>query len=261
MRDTPLDPYEDLPRDVVVTANDYPARFVYPVHAHRRGQFAFAATGVASVVTESGNWVVPPGRGFWVPAGVSHSMRMSGPVTMLNAFIRPEAAGAARLPTECQVLGVSPLLRDLLVEATDVEPVYAEDQRAGRIMALLLDEIAAMRPLGLNAPLPAEPRLARLCRAVLDEPSLEVDIDEMARRAGMSRRSFTRAFRRETGTSFALWRQQACLLSAIVRLGEGEQVTQIALDLGYGSTSAFSAAFRRVLGASPSRYLKRVADR
>ncbi|MEN4957260.1 helix-turn-helix domain-containing protein [Stenotrophomonas indicatrix] len=50
------------------------------------------------------------------------------------------------------------------------------------------------------------------------------------------------------------WRQQVCLLAAIERLGQGQAVTRVALDLGYASPSAFSAAFRRVLGCSPSRY-------
>ena len=31
----------------------------------------------------------------------------------------------------------------------------------------------------------------------------------------MSRRAFTRLFRRETGMSFMAWRQQACLLCAL----------------------------------------------
>ena len=45
MRNSLLDPYEDLPRDVVVTSNDYATASTFPRHAHRRGQFAFAARG------------------------------------------------------------------------------------------------------------------------------------------------------------------------------------------------------------------------
>ncbi|MHB8914543.1 MAG: helix-turn-helix domain-containing protein [Thiobacillus sp.] len=32
----------------------------------------------------------------------------------------------------------------------------------------------------------------------------------------------------------------------------------VALDLGYASPSAFCAMFRRMLGASPARYLRRI---
>ena len=76
----------------------------------------------------------------------------------------------------------------------------------------------------------------------------------MARQVGMSRRTFTRLFRQQTGISFVEWRQQACLLAAVVRLGHGEAITRVATDLGYSSPSAFTSAFRRVLGEAPSRY-------
>ena len=159
------------------------------------------------------------------------------------------------LPAHCRVIGVSLLLHALLLEAVDLPAEYALDGRDGRVMALLLDEIAAMPALALNTPLPRDPRLARLCRALIAAPALEIDIDAMAHKAGMSRRSFTRLFRQQTGMSFSAWRQQACLLAALTRLGGGESITQVALDLGYSSPSAFTAAFRRVLGAAPSRYL------
>ena len=70
----------------------------------------------------------------------------------------------------------------------------------------------------------------------------------------MGRRAFTRAFRRETGMSFAEWRQQACVLVALPRLAAGDQVTSIALDLGYESPAAFATMFKRLLGVAPSRY-------
>jgi AraC-like DNA-binding protein len=255
MRDTLLDPYEDLPRDVVVTANDYAPGETFPMHAHRRGQFAFAARGAISVATPRGRWLVPPQRACWVPAGVAHDMTMSGPVTMLNTFIAQAAADAAGLPDQCGVYGVSALLGQLLAEAVDVPPLYARDGRDGMLMGLLVAEIASMPRLSLHAPLPADPRLARVCRRVFDAPSITRDLDGVAAEAGMSRRTFTRLFRAQTGVSFAAWRQQVCLLAAVARLGEGQPVTRVALDLGYASPSAFASAFRGVLGDAPSRYV------
>lgn len=73
----------------------------------------------------------------------------------------------------------------------------------------------------------------------------------------MSRRAFTRLFRREAGLSFAAWRQQACLVAALPRLLVGESVTSVAIDLGYGSPSTFTTMFKRILGAAPRRYLSR----
>lgn len=256
MRNTLLDPYEDIPRSVVVTANDYPASSTFPWHSHRRGQFAFASRGAISLATPEGNWLVPPQRGCWVPAGVVHEMTMSGAVTMVNTFISDEAARAAGLPTRCSVYGVSPLLRQLLDQAIDLPALYEDDGRAGKLMTLLVAEIATMPQLSLNAPLPADARLARVCRRIFDSPLITIGLDAAAAEAGMSRRTFTRMFRAQAGVSFGEWRQQVCLIAAIKRLSLGQPVTRIALDLGYASPSAFATAFRRVLGKTPSQYIE-----
>ncbi|NER59040.1 AraC family transcriptional regulator [Pseudomonas sp. MAFF212428] len=260
MRESPVDPYANTTRDAVVTANDYADGQHFAEHTHPRGQFAYAACGVITVYTDQGNWVVPPQRAIWVPAGVPHAMSMNGPVTMLNTYIDSAAATRLGLPAQCQVSGVSALLRQLLGEAMDVPTLYAEQSRDGHLMHLLLHEIAGMQPLSLNAPLPREPRLAEACRHLLAQPSLEVGIEAMSRQVGMSRRTFTRLFRQQTGISFVEWRQQACLLSAVVRLGNGEAITRVATDLGYSSPSAFTSVFRRALGQAPSRYFAKAGS-
>lgn len=255
MRNTRVTAYEDTPRDIVATGNDYAPNRVLPSHVHKRGQLLYAATGVLSVTTAAGGWVVPPRRALWIPPGVAHEVRMSGAVSTRSAYVRREVVERLGLPDRCRVIHVAPLLHALLMEAVDLPAEYALDGRDGRVMALLLDEIAAAPELPLSTPLPSDPRLARLCRALLEAPALEIDIDAMAHKAGMSRRSFTRLFRQQTGMSFSAWRQQACLLVALTRLGGGESITQVAVELGYSSASAFTAAFRRILGAAPSRYL------
>lgn len=246
--------YDDTHCDVVVTRKAFADGELFPMHSHRRGQFAYAACGVITVATESGNWAVPPLRAVWVPAQLAHAMQMRGPVTMLNAYIRPQAAQQVGLPRHCQVFAVSPLVQQLLEKAVEVPAHYPQQGRDACLMGLLLHEIADMPGLSLNAPIPTEPRLARACKAFLAAPSLQTGIDGMAQLASMSRRTFTRQFRLHTGISFIEWRQQACLLDAVVRLGKGEPVTRVALALGYSSPSAFATVFKRVLGEAPSRY-------
>jgi quercetin dioxygenase-like cupin family protein len=85
MRNARVIHYEDTPRDVVITGNDYAAHFVLPRHAHRRGQLLYATTGVVTVITDGGSWVVPPRRALWIPAEVAHEVRMSGAVSTRSA--------------------------------------------------------------------------------------------------------------------------------------------------------------------------------
>ena len=111
-------------------------------------------------------------------------MTMTGPVTMLNTFVSGAAAQEAGLPEQCGVYGVSALLRQLIDDAIDLPALYDVDGRAGKLMALLVAEIATMPRLSLHAPLPADARLAKVCRHLLASPSIAADLDQVAADAG-----------------------------------------------------------------------------
>jgi AraC-like DNA-binding protein len=252
MRAANPDDYEDVPRPIVAIGNDYPPAFELAPHRHRRAQLLYAAQGVVSVSTPHGAWAAPPERAVWIPAGVSHSVKMVGEVRTRSVLVTPEACPARG--KRCEVLAVSPLLRSLLIEAVDAPDVYDLAGRDGLVMALLAAEIERAPVVPLAVPFPASAGLAARCAAFLAEPDARATIDDWAAALGVGRRAFTRAFRRETGMSFSAWRQQACLLAALSRLAAGDPVTTIALDLGYDSPAAFSSMFKRLTGVAPSRH-------
>ena len=78
MRNTHIDLHDALDRALVAIGNDYPAGHLLDAHAHRRAQLLYGATGVMLVLSEDGGWVVPPQRAVWIPAGVTHQVRMLG---------------------------------------------------------------------------------------------------------------------------------------------------------------------------------------
>jgi AraC-like DNA-binding protein len=78
----------------------------------------------------------------------------------------------------------------------------------------------------------------------------------------MSGRTLARRFEAEMGMGLRSWRRRLRLFKAIELLGGGLSVTQTAMELGYGSTSAFVYAFRTEMGCSPQAYMRgRLADR
>jgi AraC-like DNA-binding protein len=246
------DTLADTPRPLVAVGNDYPPSFELDWHSHERGQLLYAAAGVVVVSTPQGVWIAPPERAVWTPAGTPHAVRMVGSVSTHGMmFDRPAAVPMGPV---CRVLSVSPLLRSLLIAATDIPVEYDVDGRDGLVMDLLRALAARAPVVPLAAPFPASPALAARCHAFLEQPRPHDTIDDWCDALGMGRRAFTRAFRRETGMSFGVWRQQACLVVALPRLMAGEPVTTVALDLGYDSPAAFSTMFRRLLGVSPNQY-------
>lgn len=162
----------------------------------------------------------------------------------------------------------SGLLRDVLVRLLD----EATGQRIGSAFAmrqyaqlLLLEVLRAYAgqgdlPRGLLR-LHADLRLRPALGLMHAEPGRTWGLDELARAAAMSRTSFAERFHDIAGvpplTYLARWRMllaQRALRDSDARVGE------LALELGYGSESAFSTAFKRVVGESPSRYRTRVRE-
>jgi AraC-like DNA-binding protein/mannose-6-phosphate isomerase-like protein (cupin superfamily) len=222
---------EAIPRAVVAVGNEYPTGHQHPAHSHQRSQLLFAERGTMLVWTEQGAWMVPPAQGIWIPGGTVHSITMIGDVATRSVYLEPHAW--SRGPPVCQVVDVGPLLGQLLIAAVDIPTEYDQHGRDGRLMMLLIDEIAAAPVLPFTVPLPRHEKQALRCSEFLKSPTMSDTIDDWSRNLALSRRSFTRLFRRETGLSFADWQRRACLLSALPRLSQGEQVTSIALDLGY----------------------------
>ena len=244
---------ETRPERIVAVGNSYPAGHKHPIHRHRRNQLLYASTGVMVVGTEQGTWVVPPQRAIWIPGGVEHEIRMIGDVCTRSVYLKDGAI--AKAPNRCQVLGVSPLLSRLLMEAVDLPVAYEADDRANHIMRLILLGLRSSVELPLCVPIPTHARLASKRRRSLAKPNSRDTIDDWAVALHMSRRAFVRLFRQETGTSPSAWRQQAIVVVALSRLLSGEMVTAVAIDYGSSNSGAFSSMFDRVTGATPTDYL------
>jgi AraC-like DNA-binding protein len=239
-------------RPVMGFADDYPAGFFDPLHSHERSQLSYSVSGVTCIITEESSFILPPRRAMWIPAGMRHEVHCRAPVSSCTLYIDP---ALDRQPRRCRVFDVSDLVKAMIFEVGHFSTGYDLEGREGRIVRLLLDEIERMPNTPGELAMPRDPRLLRVCKALIDEPADQRDIDDWASVAGMGRRTFTRLFRQETGTGLAVWRQQVRLMAAVSRMADGQSITSVAFDVGYESPSAFSAMFHRIFGVAPSAYL------
>lgn len=232
----------------------YPSGAVLEHHTHDWGQLVYASDGVMSVHTDEGTWIVPSQRGVWIPPGVEHSVAMSGWVSMRTLYILP--ALVRSLPGRCCVLGVSPLLRHLILHVIAQSPLRRAVPEHRRLAGFLLDQLRTLPVVPLELPMPRDARALRAAIRMRDDPGETSTLDRLARAVGASRRTLERLFHKETGMSLGRWRQQARLLQAMRLLARGEPVTSTALEIGYESVSAFIAAFSSIVGTTPGRYYR-----
>ncbi len=242
--------YQFVPRPLAAMPKTFEDGHEIEPHHHPRDQFVYAVTGVMRVRTKTEAWIVPPDRAVYLPALTEHAISMRGRVEMRTLYIEPNAR--ANLPVAPSVMEVSPLLRELVLALINEPVIYDEKGRAGAAAFLILSEIVEARRLALVIPMPRDPRLLRVCNALLADPASRFTLESWAGAAGASVRTLARLFETELGLSFAVWRQRLRLHNALESIVAGEPMSRVAERNGYRSSSAFSAAFRKVMGQAPS---------
>ena len=233
---------------------DFDRAHVIPQHYHPEDQLVFASTGVMTVRTKQGIWVVPPLRAVWIPAGTPHSIAIPGAASMRTLYFLPRLARS--LPAKCFVMNVSPLLTELILHACKFPRLNRKVPMQKRIIDILVDQLEAARSVPLQLPHPSDSRAMRIVQALLLEPGEQRTLQRLCKDCGASKRTIERLFLAETKMTFGKWRQQLRLLHAMQRLASGEKVIGAALDAGYRSPSAFIAMFRKQLGTTPVQYFK-----
>lgn len=246
--------FHDTDRAMAAMEVDYPSGASTGRHAHPRGQLLYAIEGVMIVRSLAGSWVVPPNRALWLVAGLEHEVHMAGEVKIRTVFI--DAQEISNLPAKSCVVNVSALLRELIVAAVRIPLDYREGGRDDRLMRLLVDELRESDVLPLHLPVPTDTRLKVICQTLIDHPADPSTADQWARRLKVTSKTVHRLFVKETGMTFAQWREQARLLFALRRIASGERIVDVAFDCGYASQSAFTAMFRRHFGTPPSAFYR-----
>lgn len=242
------------PEPITVRAQSIPARRYFAEHAHPWHQIVYATSGVLTVAIEGRSFVISPDQAVWLPTGVRHRVGSLFGAEFRSLWIADEAGRrVADLPT---VLAVQPLLRALILEAVAIEGQESRDGYAGRVGALILDQLCRAQPLPGALPWPCDGPLLGLCEVFYADPADPRGPEEWGRKLGMSGRTLARRFEVDVGLSLRSWRRRLRLFKAIELMGGGLNVTQTAMQLGYASTSAFVFAFRTGMGCAPQAYMR-----
>jgi len=219
-------------------------------HVHSWAQLVYATVGVLNVATPAGFWIAPPRRAVWIPPDVR--LEATDGCRLQTLYFLPDMVRS--LPRSCSSVPVAPLLRELVLETRRRKMLRKEVPADARLAAVIVDQIAAAREAPLDLRMPADPRARRVADRVREDPAADTTLATLARGSGASERTIERIFRKEMGCTFGGWRRRARLLEALKLLARDEPVTTAALAVGYDSTSAFIAMFKRTLGTTPGRW-------
>lgn len=111
---------------------------------------------------------------------------------------------------------------------------------------------------GLNVQSAATPRLRTLITEISADPTGDLSLPALAARAGMTERTFSRVFQKDTGVTPAAFVEMARVDRAKALLETSDwTLARVAERAGFGSLDALHRAFLRRLGATPGDYRER----
>lgn len=222
-----------------------------PWHNHKKGQLVMPLTGAVTSFIDDRMWLVPPRCAVWIPSMVMHRNQISPNADVCMLFV--DAEGIA-MPENVCTLTVTPLLRELVIHLAAQAPDYVPNSATDRLVTVLLDQLVALEREEFDFPIPDEPRLHKLARALLANPSEKRTLAEWASDFAMSERTLARMIKRHVRLTFGQWRSHLHIVLALQKLAINTSVQTISEELGYESVSAFITFFKKALGKSPGQY-------
>jgi AraC-like DNA-binding protein len=234
-------------------AYEYPAGHTVPEHAHGSDQLIYATRGVMEISAVQSLWLTPPNLAVWIPAGTRHRIRMPGVVSMRTLYLRRGLRRCA--PEICTVLHVSPLFRELVLEAVRIGQLRARNHLHCALRDLILSQLRNASPVPTFVRLPEDSRALGVAEAFIAKQADAPSLDALCSKVGVGVRTIQRTFRREVGMTFEFWRRQVRLMTGIELLVAGRSVKTVAAEVGYRQPSAFVELFRQTLGMTPRTWV------
>ncbi|HUH58994.1 MAG TPA: helix-turn-helix transcriptional regulator [Candidimonas sp.] len=244
-----------LPKTVFLRSQKLGVREVFPLHSHHWHQFVYATSGTL-IVTVAGSWyVITPEQAIWVPTGVPHATGAPNGAEFRNLYLA-DVPGLG-MPEVCTPYSVNGLLRALIIELELASQRTESEGYIDKVHGLVFEQLRRLKKQEFHLPWPHTPQLHRICESLYANPADRRSLDDWGKEVGASGRTVARRFEQDVGITLREWRHKLRLFLALEWLCAGRNVTDIALDLGYASTSAFSYMFRQEMGCPPSEWRSR----
>jgi AraC-like DNA-binding protein len=215
-----------------------------------------ASRGALRLEVDGTGWSLPPARAALIRAGLSIEVTIPQPVTTASVLFSTTFVSAP--PSDLAVFDLTPLARMLITECSQWhdEDAPLDDYALAMFRALAAASwMLAEYPSPARMPTGRSLEVRRALAITTDRLADDVRLVDIAGTVGLASRSLARRFEQELGMTWSAARQRLRVLRAIEQLaGTDHSVTQIALEVGYSSLSAFQSAFRDLIGQSPSEY-------
>ncbi len=230
-------------------------------HSHQSTQIVAPRSGLLAVTTPAATWIISgPARAIIIPAGVEHSHRAHVRSAVTTLLFSSDFAAAPDCPEQPAAVQLTPLAQNTLLALDDSNRHHEQRRALECVLQHEIFNVENHRQGGPPLPTPNDPRLLAMLDLMLRDPANQHQLGELARHVGATERTLQRLISSELAVTFTQWRTLIRVLVSLGSLADGRSVTATAHRCGFASTSAYIAAFRRIMHQTPGAYTNAAAS-
>lgn len=225
-----------------------------------RHYFVYALSGTMRLEADGHRWMLTPARAALIAANHAVAVSVLSPLTSASVLFE---RSLMRPYGPLRVFDLSPLCRQLVRACRTWGPDHEDSDYCRAIFRALAAETHRLskNPSRCILPIPASDGLSRALAMTEDAIAADPDFASIAKAVGQSPRTLARRFSKEMGMTWRETLRRLRVIKAIELLATSTAtVTEISFSVGYASLSAFNAAFRDLVGMSPTEYRHTVVD-
>lgn len=228
-------------------------------HQHTWGQLIYAEQGCIHLHSQAKMMLVPRGYGVWIPPDMYHEIWSDSPQLHMRSICFPAAYKAESLANLVSVFPVTVLLREMIRYSEK----WGQEQQDSPQVITFLQAIQDMLSGGLSTStliyLPSTncQRLLPVLGYIQGHLSEQLNVQWIASEFGLSVRTLSRLFSQRLGISFSSYCRIARIMRALELIEMGhDNVSQLALEVGYESLATFSTNFLEICGHRPFHFIR-----
>ncbi|WP_068718555.1 AraC family transcriptional regulator [Vibrio tritonius] len=236
-----------LTKDMLMTAG-----YLDDWHEHSWHQIVFPVKGLLQSNIDDICTVVPHNAMLFIPSDRIHKSVAITDTEFLAIYLNPNQS--VDYPAQPKSCLVSPFIKELILLLFQQSSTSSSDSSITNLLTVLRDQIVIAPNYEIPLLIPRDKRLLAIFSQLKEQPDTPFTLKEWAKQVGASERTLSRLCANEFGQSFSLWRQHVRLVLSLQLLDSNLTVQDIALELGYGSDSAYIYAFKKMFNQTPSKY-------
>ena len=212
------------------------------------------SSGALRLEAQGRRWLLPPARAALVRADRPVTVTIGQPSRTASVLFHVDFAPPP--PQDLTVFDLDPLARALLAECGSWQETPEPLPPYARAVFGALAAVAwrlAERPSPITMAIGRSVEVRDALRFTEERLGEEIRFEDVAAEVGLVPRSLARRFEAEIGMTWrATLRRMRGLRAVALLAADDTPITTIAHEVGYGSLSAFNAAFRELTHTTPS---------